>query len=176
MSDQQQKQKLQHASKSWSKMGGFGREKYAATWQTQFIFWKIHVTTLKNLVQTSTWFAKHIRSDWVSEWQGNRMIGPGSDINLDRHRVGQPWVDFLCELLTGTLTLTKYAPAGLIWFHFSVKYLYARRLDRSALKCWYGMGFFFGEIYFCLCSSTLHAGFTCLKWHRKRVHSRGGTL
>ena len=118
MSDQQQKQKLQHASKSWSKMGGFGREKYAATWQTQFIFWKIHVTTLKNPVQTSTWFAKHIRS-------GNRMIGPGSDINLDRHRVGQPWVDFLCELLTGTLTLTKYAPAGLIWFHFSVKYLYA---------------------------------------------------
>ena len=45
--------------------------------------------------------------------------------------------NFLCELLRTTLTLTKYAPAVLIWFHFSVKYLYLWRLDGVALKCWY---------------------------------------
>ena len=44
--------------------------------------WQIHVATLTNLLQSSTWFAKHLWSECTSEWltwQGKTMIRPGSD-------------------------------------------------------------------------------------------------
>ena len=46
----------------------------------------------------------------------------------------QPLPDFLSELLIPTLTLTKYAPAVLIWFHFSVKYLYGVPAGRRRIE------------------------------------------
>ena len=43
--------------------------------------------TLTDLVQTSTWFAKHTPTEWMSYWHGKTTIGPESDENWPCHLV-----------------------------------------------------------------------------------------